>query len=140
MSTTTRIAAAVLTGLTCLAAQAQVDSCTQLAGKSQCFTFTYGIGGSNSYTATFGTDGSFTFPDVSGTAGTYTCYGAGLTDVNYAYAGSETQSWYGVAGKKGKTLKGNGKAPASGYMYSFTSVPGACAAEATGQPGSRQDR
>lgn len=140
MSTTTRIAAAALTSLACLAAQAQTDTCTQLAGKSQCFTFTYGAGGSNSYTATFGADGSFTFPDVSGTTGTYTCYGAGMTDVNYAYGGSEVQSWYGVAGKKGKTIKGNGKAPDSGYMYTFTSVAGACAPVANRAPGSRQDR
>jgi len=140
MNTLARIAAATLTGLSCLAAQAQVDPCTQLANKTQCFTFTYGGGFSNSYTASFGADGSFTFPDVAGTTGTYTCYGSGLTDVNYAYAGSEQQSWYGVAGKKGKSMKGAGKAPVSGYMYSFTSVAGACPAAVNGPSTSRQDR
>jgi hypothetical protein len=141
MNHLTRIAAAALAGLACLAAQAQTDPCTQLAGKSQCFTFTYGDGNINSYTAAFGSDGSsFTFPDVSGTTGTYSCYGSGLTNVSYAYAGVEQQSWYATAGKKGKTLRGHGREGNGYYMYSFSSTPGACTVEAGRTPGHRQNR
>jgi hypothetical protein len=117
---------------------AHADNCPSLAKKSMCLTFVYGDGSSNSYTGAFGADGSFTFPDVGGTAGTYTCYGGNLTEVHYMYGGFEEQSWYGSAGRKGRTLMGYGKSPANAYMYSFSAVPGACVAAAASKPGQRQ--
>jgi len=109
---------------------AHADNCTKLTNKTQCFTFKYSTGNSNSYTAHFGADGStFTLPDAN-TTGTYTCAGGlGLVDVEYFFGGFEQQSWYGKAGKGGNSMTGNGKSISNGYMYSFTSVPGACAAD-----------
>jgi hypothetical protein len=118
---------------------AHADNCTKLANKTQCFTFKYSTGGSNSYTATFGADGS-TFSLGGNSTGTYTCAGGlGLVDVEYFYGGFEQQSWYGKAGKQGNSMTGNGKSISNGYMYSFTSVPGACAADAAPQVSARQD-
>ena len=118
---------------------AHADNCTKLTGKTQCFTFKYSSGGSNSFTAVFGSDGS-TFTLGGTSTGTYTCAGGlGLVDVEYLYGGFEQQSWYGKAGKNGATMTGNGKSITNGYMYSFTSVPGACAADAAPQVSARQD-
>jgi hypothetical protein len=46
------------------------------------------------------------------------------------FGGFEQQSWYGKASNHGNAIAGNGKSITNGYMYSFTSVPGACAAAA----------
>jgi hypothetical protein len=108
---------------------AHADNCTKLTNKLQCFTFKYSTGVINSYTAVFGADGSsFTLAEAPGTSGTYTCAGGrGLVDVEYFFGGFEQQSWYGKAGAFGNSMTGNGKSISNGYMYSFTSVPGACA-------------
>jgi len=109
---------------------AHADNCTKLANQTQCFTFNYSSGGSNSFTAFFAADGTFSLG--SGSTGTYTCAGGlGLVDVEYLFGGFEQQSWYGKAANKGTTMTGNGKSISNGYMYTFKSVPGACAADSS---------
>ena len=121
-----------LVALAC-ATPAFADSCTSLSGKTLCLSFKYSTGGSNSYTTTF-SGGNI---NVGGSSpGTYTCVGKNFTDVAYAFGGAENQSWYAKATNAGNGLKGNGKSLTNGYLYSFTSSPGACALERA--PGASQ--
>ena len=102
------------------------DSCDKLNGKTHCVTFKYSDGGSsNSHTATFN-NGNFT---LGGSAvGTYTCKGKNFVEINYEWPGPQGHVWYGKAKRKGDKIVGYGKSTLFGYLYSFKSVPGACAA------------